>query len=73
MLTGAPYLAYFLRLLGVQIGSRATLFSHGITKFDMVRIGDEAILNMYAAAQTHLFGDRVMKVGRVDVGVHAYC
>ena len=73
LLTGTPYLAFFLRLLGVQIGSRATLLSHDITEFDMVSIGDEAVLNMHAAPQTHLFEDRVMKVGRVDVERRACC
>ena len=73
MLTGTPYLAFFLRLLGVQVGSRATLLSHDITEFDMVKIGDEAVLNMHAAPQTHLFEDRVMKVGRVDVEANACC
>ncbi|KAJ9646302.1 hypothetical protein H2204_000965 [Knufia peltigerae] len=73
MLTGTPYLAFFLRLLGVQVGSRATLLSHDITEFDMVKIGDEAVLNMHAAPQTHLFEDRVMKVGRVDVEAEGCC
>ncbi|KAJ9609053.1 hypothetical protein H2200_006824 [Cladophialophora chaetospira] len=73
MLTGTPYLAFFLRLLGVQVGSRATLLSTDITEFDMVSIGDEAVLNMHAAGQTHLFEDRVMKVGRVDVEANACC
>jgi non-ribosomal peptide synthetase-like protein len=66
-LSGTPYLNFCLSLLGVQIGKRATLLSHDITEFDMVKIGDEAVLNMHAAAQTHLFEDRVMKVGSVDV------
>lgn len=73
MLTGTPYLAFFLRLLGVKVGSRATLLSHDITEFDMVSIGNETVLNMHAAAQTHLFEDRVMKVGRVDIEANACC
>jgi len=73
MLTGTPYLAFFLRLLGVKVGSRATLLSHDITEFDMVSIGDEAVLNMHAAPQTHLFEDRVMKVGHVDFGARSCC
>jgi non-ribosomal peptide synthetase-like protein len=73
MLTGTPYLAWFLRLLGVKIGSRTCLLSHDITEFDMVRIGDEAVLNMHAAPQTHLFEDRVMKVGYVDFEKDACC
>ncbi|KAK5053981.1 hypothetical protein LTR84_001943 [Exophiala bonariae] len=71
MLTGTPYLAMFLRLLGVKVASRVTLLSHDITEFDMVSIGEEAVLNMHAAPQTHLFEDRVMKVGHVHYEAHA--
>lgn len=31
-------------------------------------IGDEAIVNQSCGAQTHLFEDRVMKVGQVTMG-----
>ena len=39
-----------------------------ITEYDMVRIGDEAQLNEDCGPQTHLFEDRVMKVGPVVIG-----
>lgn len=54
-------------MLGVQIGSLTTLLSEDITEFDMVSIGDEAVINRHAGPQTHLFEDRIMKIGRVDV------
>ena len=39
-----------------------------LTEFDCVRIGDEAELNTWSGPQTHLFEDRVMKIGQVDIG-----
>jgi non-ribosomal peptide synthetase-like protein len=33
-----------------------------------VRIGDGAELNAWCGPQTHLFEDRVMKIGLVDIG-----
>ena len=39
-----------------------------ITEFDCVTIGDYTTLNSLSALQTHLYEDRVMKVGRVHVG-----
>ena len=39
-----------------------------LTEFDCVRIGDEAELNAWCGPQTHLFEDRVMKIGRVEIG-----
>jgi non-ribosomal peptide synthetase-like protein len=66
MLTGTPLLAWVFRLLGVQVGARTTLLSNDITEYDMVSIGDDAVINRLAGPQTHLFEDRVMKTGRVE-------
>lgn len=68
MLLGTPFLAWAFWLLGVQVGSRTTLLSVDITEYDMVSIGDEAVINRHSHPQTHLFEDRVMKIGRVDIG-----
>jgi hypothetical protein len=65
-----PFLAWVFRLLGVQMGARTTLLSNDITERDMVTIGDEAVINRHAGPQTHLFEDRVMKIGRIDVEAH---
>jgi len=67
MLLGTPFLGWTFRLLGVQVGARTTLLSNDITEYDMVSIGDEAVINRHAGPQTHLFEDRVMKIGRVDI------
>ncbi|HWW40538.1 hypothetical protein, partial [Pedobacter sp.] len=39
-----------------------------VTEYDMVSIGDDAALNEDCGPQTHLFEDRVMKVGPVKIG-----
>jgi non-ribosomal peptide synthetase-like protein len=39
-----------------------------ITEFDCVSVGDYSSLNALCALQTHLYEDRVMKVGKVFVG-----
>jgi non-ribosomal peptide synthetase-like protein len=68
VLVGTPYLAWCFRLLGVQIGSKVTLLHPDITEYDCVSIGDEATINAMCGAQTHLFEDRIMKIGRVSFG-----
>jgi non-ribosomal peptide synthetase-like protein len=68
LLVGTPYLAWCFRLMGVTVGSRVTLLSSDITEYDCVTIGDEAIINHSCGAQTHLFEDRIMKVGQVSFG-----
>jgi non-ribosomal peptide synthetase-like protein len=65
---GTPYLPIALRLLGVKIGKRVWMNTTDITEYDMVSIEDDAALNEDCGPQTHLFEDRIMKVGTVKIG-----
>ncbi|UCJ04767.1 amino acid adenylation domain-containing protein [Chitinophaga pendula] len=65
---GTPFLPSLLRLLGVKTGERVWLNTTDITEHDMVTIGDDTALNEDCGPQTHLFEDRVMKVGSVVIG-----
>lgn len=67
-LFGTPYASWVLRLLGVKIGKRCFIDSSGITEFDLIEIGDDVALNDEAGLQTHLFEDRIMKMGRIKIG-----
>jgi non-ribosomal peptide synthetase-like protein len=68
VLRGTPMLPWALRLLGVRIGKGVYMNTTDVTEFDCVRIGDEAELNAWCGPQTHLFEDRVMKIGLVEIG-----
>ena len=68
MLRGTPFLAPWLRMLGSKVGRRVFLETTDLTEFDLIRIGDDAALNDECAVQTHLFEDRIMKTGAVDIG-----
>jgi len=68
---GTPWLPLAMRLLGVKIGKRVWLNTTDITEFDMVTICDDAALNADCGPQTHLFEDRVMKIGSVKIGARA--
>lgn len=65
---GTPFLPMALRLFGVKIGKRVWLNTTDITEQDMIEIGDDTALNEDCGPQTHLFEDRVMKVGSVKIG-----
>lgn len=67
-LKGTPFLPMVLRLFGVKIGKRVYLNTTDFTEYDMISIGDDTALNEDSGAQTHLFEDRVMKVGSVKIG-----
>ena len=67
-LRGTPWLPILLRLFGVKTGKRVWMNTTDITEHDMVSIGDDTALNEDCGPQTHLFEDRVMKVGPVKIG-----
>jgi len=67
-LRGTPFLPWMLRLFGAKFGRGVFMDTTDITEFDCVKVGDFATINAVSALQTHLYEDRVMKVGRVDVG-----
>jgi non-ribosomal peptide synthetase-like protein len=68
LLTRTPFVCWYLRLLGVKIGRRVYIETTDFSEFDLASIGDEAALNADCTIQTHLFEDRVMKMGAVRVG-----
>lgn len=67
-LRGTPFLPWFLKLFGAKYGKGVWLDSTDITEFDCINVGDFCTVNAHSALQTHLYEDRVMKVGRVKLG-----
>jgi non-ribosomal peptide synthetase-like protein len=67
-LCGTPMLPWVLRLFGCRFGQGVFLNTNDITEFDCIEVGDFCVINVEAALQTHLYEDRVMKVGRVTLG-----
>ncbi len=70
-LRGTPWLPICMRILGVKVCNRVWMNTTDITEFDMVSIGDDVALNEDCGPQTHLFEDRVMKVGTVKIGARS--
>ncbi|MCX5794596.1 MAG: amino acid adenylation domain-containing protein [Elusimicrobia bacterium] len=67
-LEGTVFLPWYYRLLGMTVGRRACLLTTDFTEFDLVALGDDVALNEDCTIQTHLFEDRVMKLGKVEIG-----
>ena len=67
-LRGTPFLPWFLWLYGCRFGSGVFMDTTDITEFDCIEVGDFCAINSLSALQTHLYEDRVMKVGRVKLG-----
>ena len=67
-LRGTPFLPWVLRLFGAKFGKGVYSDMTDITEFDCVTVGNYLRAQHASALQTHLYEDRVMKVGRVHVG-----
>ena len=67
-LRGTPWLPMAFRCMGCKIGSGVFMDTTDITEFDCVTIGDDTIMHAWSGPQTHLFEDRIMKIGRVEIG-----
>ncbi|MDQ0469099.1 Pls/PosA family non-ribosomal peptide synthetase [Labrys wisconsinensis] len=67
-LRGTPFLPWLLRPFGTRIGKGTWINTTDICEFDCTEIGDHAVLNMGSCPQTHLYEDRIMKVGRIRIG-----
>ena len=66
-LTGTPLLGPVLRLYGARMGRRTLIDTTYLTEFDLVHVGDDVSVGAGASLQTHLFEDRVMKMGYVSL------
>ncbi|WP_222131988.1 Pls/PosA family non-ribosomal peptide synthetase [Pseudonocardia sp. C8] len=67
MLSGTPMLPPMLRLMGARVGHRTCVSTTYLTEFDLVEIGDDAVVGRDVSLQTHLFEDRVMKMATVRI------
>jgi non-ribosomal peptide synthetase-like protein len=67
MLRGTPFISWALRLFGMRIGERCYIDSTWYTEFDLIDIGDDVALNENSNLQTHLFEDRIIKMGPVSI------
>jgi non-ribosomal peptide synthetase-like protein len=70
-LRGTPFLPWAMRLMGANVGQGVWMNTTDLTEFDCVHIGSYAELNAHCGPQTHLFEDRVMRIGDVRIGTGA--
>jgi non-ribosomal peptide synthetase-like protein len=65
---GTPLMSAYVRAMGGRVGRDAWIDTLAITEFDVVKIGDGVAVNRGACLETHLFHDRLMRIGPTDLG-----
>ncbi|HMO29975.1 Pls/PosA family non-ribosomal peptide synthetase [Enterovirga sp.] len=65
---GTPFLPWILRIYGAKMGKGIWMDCTDVTEFDCIKIGDFCTIADHGVLQTHLYEDRVMKVGRIELG-----
>lgn len=68
LLRATVFLPWVLRAFGMKIGAQCYIDSTWFTEFDLITLGNQVALNENANLQTHLFQDRVMACGELNLG-----
>jgi non-ribosomal peptide synthetase-like protein len=58
-----PLLPVYLRMMGAKVGRQVWCETLNLTEFDVVDLGDGSVINRHAVVETHLFHDRLMRIG----------
>jgi non-ribosomal peptide synthetase-like protein len=65
LLSGTPWLPVYYRAMGARIGKQVCMHRSILIEADLVTLGDHVVLEGFP--QTHLFEDRVMKLGTIHI------
>jgi len=65
---GTPLMSVYLRAMGARIGRDVWFETMSVSEFDLVEIADHSTINRGAVLETHLFHDRLMRLGPAKLG-----
>lgn len=65
---GTPLMSVYLRAMGAKVGRDVWCGTLALTEFDLVTLDDGSALNRGSCVQTHLFHDRLMRLGPCMLG-----
>jgi len=68
LVLGTSLMSVYLRAMGSKVGRDVWCETMTITEFDMVSLGDGCVINRFATIETHLFHDRLMRIGPTELG-----
>jgi non-ribosomal peptide synthetase-like protein len=68
---GSPLMSVYLRLMGAKVGKDVWCETLTITEFEQATLEDGCAINRHAVVETHLFHDRLMQIGPIQIGAGA--
>jgi non-ribosomal peptide synthetase-like protein len=68
---GTPVMSLYLRALGSRVGRGVWVETLAITEYDVTELGENSAVNRGAILETHLFHDRLLRIGPTNVGAGA--
>ena len=63
-----PLMSAYLRLMGAKVGRDVWCETMTITEFELAQLGDGCAINRNSVVETHLFHDRLMRIGPATLG-----
>jgi non-ribosomal peptide synthetase-like protein len=68
---GTPLMSLYLRAMGSRVGRGVWCETTAITEYDMVELGDGCAVNRGSCLMTHVFQDRLLRIGPTSIGAGA--
>jgi non-ribosomal peptide synthetase-like protein len=68
---GTPLMSLYLRAMGSKVGRGVWCETTAITEFDVVTLEDDCAVNRGSCLMTHVFHDRLLRIGPARIGVGA--
>jgi non-ribosomal peptide synthetase-like protein len=65
---GTPLMSLYLRAMGSRVGRGVWFDTLAVTEFDMVELGHGTAVNRNSCLMTHLFHDRLLRIGPTTLG-----
>jgi non-ribosomal peptide synthetase-like protein len=68
---GSPLMSLYLRAMGSKVGRGVWCETTAITEFDVVTLEDDCAVNRGSCLMTHVFHDRLLRIGPARIGAGA--
>ncbi len=68
---GTPLMSLYLRAMGSRVGRGVWCETTAVTEYDVLELGDGCAVNRGACLMTHVFHDRLLRIGPASLGAGA--